>query len=257
VIEDQKSINKKINNLFKIIFILVISGISIFFIALFLLRKKVLIPIEYLMDIINKIKTDNKDYEKIIFCNDEIGAFTEQLFEMKEQRDRDFEKLKELSITDPLTGIKNRRSFFEISEKFFKLAKRKELALSIIMLDIDFFKKVNDTYGHIIGDEILKFLVQIVDKELRDSDIFARYGGEEFIIMLPDTTLDGAFKTANKLRKIIEDTPYEGDVEVPITISLGVAQLKNEKIFNDLIIRADDALYKAKDSGRNIAIKSE
>lgn len=247
---------EKINNLFKIIFILVISGISIFFIALFSLRKKVLIPIEYLMGVINKIKHDEKDFKKVIYCNDEIGVFTEQLFEMKEQRDKDFEKLKQLSITDSLTGIKNRRSFFEASEKFFKLAKRKEYPLSIIMLDIDFFKKVNDTYGHIIGDEVLKFLVKVVTKELRDSDIFARYGGEEFIILLPDTDIEGAYKTANKLRKIIEDSPYEGDVKVCITISLGIAQLKNEKLLNELIKKADEALYKAKDSGRNIAIKA-
>ena len=254
---DEDKTNKKINNLFRIIFILVISGISIFFIALFLLRKKILIPVEYLMDLINKLRNNDNNYKKIIYCNDEIGMLTEQLFNMKEQIDYNFEKLKELSTTDPLTGIKNRRSFFESSEKFFKLARRKGLALSIIMLDIDFFKKVNDTYGHIVGDEILKFISKIIEKELRDSDIFARYGGEEFIILLPDTDIEGAFKTANKLRKIVEDTPYEGDVEVSITISLGVAQLENEKIFNDLIKKADKALYKAKDSGRNIVIKAD
>ena len=247
---------EKMNNLFKLIFILVISGISIFFIALFSLRKKVLIPIEYLMGVINKIKHDEKDLEKIIYCNDEIGVFTEQLFEMKEQRDKDFEKLKQLSITDSLTGIKNRRSFFESSEKFFKLAKRKELELSVIMLDIDFFKKVNDTYGHLVGDEILKFLVKIVNLQLRDSDIFARYGGEEFIILLPDTNINGAYETANKLRKLIEKSPYTGDENIFITISLGIAQLQNEKILNELIKKADEALYKAKDSGRNIAIKA-
>jgi len=252
----QEKTQDKINNLFKIIFILVISGISIFFIALFSLRKKVLIPIEYLMGVINKIKHDKNDFEKIIYCNDEIGVFTEQLFEMKEQRDKDFEKLKQLSITDSLTGIKNRRSFFESSDKFFKLARRKELALSIIMLDIDFFKKVNDNYGHLVGDEILKFLVKTVNKELRDSDIFARYGGEEFIILLPYTDIDGAYKTANKLREIVEKTPYAGDENIFTTISLGIAQLSNEKTLNELIKKADEALYKAKDSGRNIAIKA-
>ena len=255
--EHQENVTKKINNLFKIIFILVVSGISIFFIALFLLRKKVLIPIEYLMDVIEKVKNNEDDYEKIIYCNDEIGIFTEQLFEMKEQIDKDLEKLKELSSTDPLTGIKNRRAFFEISENFFKLSRRKELPLSLIMLDIDFFKKVNDTYGHSIGDEVLKYLVKIVNKELRDSDIFARYGGEEFIILLPETDIEGAFKTADKLRKIIENTPYEGDVEISITISCGVAQLTNEKIFNDLIIKSDKALYRAKDGGRNMVVKSD
>jgi diguanylate cyclase (GGDEF)-like protein len=203
------------------------------------------------MDVIDKIKHGRTDFKKIIFCKDEIGTFTEHLFDIKEQRDKDFENLRQLSITDPLTNTKNRRAFFEISEKFFKLARRKELDLCIILIDIDHFKKVNDTYGHIIGDEILKFLVKQLDKELRDSDILARYGGEEFIVLLPDTDLDGGVKTAEKIRKAIEEETYKGDVEVAITISLGVAQLQNEKIINDLIRKSDEALYKAKNNGRN------
>lgn len=250
-------VNNEINTLFRIIFILVVTGISIFFISLFLLRKKVLIPIEYLMNVIDSINKGKKNYKKIIFCNDEIGILTEQFFKMKEQRDIDFENLRLLSTIDPLTGIKNRRSFFEISERFFKLARRKDVALSIIMLDIDHFKKVNDTYGHIVGDEILKFLVKIVNNEIRDSDVFARYGGEEFIILLPDTELEGAVKTAQKIRKVFESTSYKGDVEVSITVSFGVAQMKNEKIFNNLIIRADKALYQAKEGGRNMVVQSD
>ena len=170
---------------------------------------------------------------------------------MKAQRDQDFEDLRKLATTDPLTKAKNRRAFFDLSEKFFKLAKRKDLPLSVMILDIDFFKKVNDTYGHLVGDEILKFLVKQVDMILRDSDILARYGGEEFIILLPDTDINGALKTAQKIRKTIEMTPYKGEVEVPFKVSLGVAQLGKQKILKDLIKNADDALYRAKEYGRN------
>jgi len=252
--EHSKNLNilaQKIDSLFSLIFILVISGISVFFISLFVLRKKVLIPIEYLSSIIEKFNHGDKNFKKIIHCDDEIGLFTKQFFEMKDQLDVDFDKLRKLSITDPLTGIKNRRAFFEVSENFFKLANRKDLPLSLLILDIDLFKKVNDTYGHIIGDEILKFLVKQTNQTLRDSDIFARYGGEEFIILLPDTDLNGAIQVAEKIRKAIESTPYQGDVEVSITVSLGVAQLQNEKILNKLIQRADEALYRAKEYGRN------
>ena len=247
----KSKLNDEIDSIFSLIFILVISGISVFFISLFVLRKKVLIPIEYLSSIIEKFNHGDKNFKKIIHCDDEIGLFTKQFFEMKDQLDVDFDKLRKLSITDPLTGIKNRRAFFEVSENFFKLANRKDLPLSLLILDIDLFKKVNDTYGHIIGDEILKFLVKQTNHTLRDSDIFARYGGEEFIILLPDTNLNGAIQVAEKIRKTIENTPYQGDVEVSITVSLGVAQLENEKILNKLIKRADEALYRAKEYGRN------
>ncbi len=244
-------LDSDINTLFSLIFILVVSGISVFFISLFILRKKVLVPIEYLSDTITRFKNGEEDFEKTIYCNDEIGLFTEQFFDMKEQRDRDYEAIHKLALTDSLTEVKNRRAFFDSSEKFFKLARRKELALSVILIDIDFFKKVNDTYGHIIGDEILKFLVKQTQKVLRDSDILARYGGEEFIVLLPDTDLEGAIKAAQKIRSTIEETPYQGDVEVSITISCGVAQLHHEKLLKDLIQKSDEALYRAKEFGRN------
>jgi diguanylate cyclase (GGDEF)-like protein len=250
-------IDVKIDSLFQVITVLGVAELGVFIISLILFRKKVLIPLSYLTNTIEKIKHGEKNIEKIIYSDDEIGLFTEQIFDMKAQIDKDMMKLKELSSIDSLTGIKNRRSFFEASENHFKLAKRKDLALCVIMLDIDFFKKVNDTYGHVVGDEILKFLVINVKKSLRKSDIFARYGGEEFIILLPDTTLEGGIKTAEKIRKRIESTTYKKDVEVNITISLGIAELKHEKTLTELIQKADEALYKAKKGGRNMVVEAD
>lgn len=244
-------IKKDIDRLFSFIMVLVLSGIIVFFISLFILKRKVLTPIEYLSDTITRFKNGEENIEKVIFCNDEMGLYTEQFFEMKSKIQKDFDMMQELSRTDSLTKIYNRRAFFDSSEKFFRLARRKALPLSLILIDIDNFKQVNDTYGHMIGDEILKFLVEQVQKVLRDSDIFARYGGEEFIILLPDTDIEGGAKTAEKIRSIIEDTPYQDQAEVSITISCGVAQLHHDKLLKDLIKRADEALYRAKEYGRN------
>lgn len=249
--ENRDVLKKEIDQLFTLIMTLVLSGIFVFFISLYILKRKVLKPIKYLTDTITKFKNGDKDIKKIIYCNDEMGLFTEQFFQMKDKIEEDFHAMKELARTDHLTKIYNRRAFFESSERFFKLSRRKALSLSVILIDIDHFKKVNDTFGHQIGDEVLKFLVTQVKKELRDSDIFARYGGEEFIILLPDTDLEGGVKTANKIRHLIQEFPYQEKVEVAFTISCGVAQLNHDILFKDLIKRADDALYRAKEYGRN------
>ena len=120
------------------------------------------------------------------------------------------------------------------------------------MIDIDFFKKVNDTYGHLIGDEILKHLVNTVKNTLRSSDIFARFGGEEFMILLPETAKKHALSKAEEIRTKVETTPYKDEnYDITITISIGVADKQDEQELKDLIIRSDEALYLAKNNGRN------
>ncbi|MDF1875858.1 GGDEF domain-containing protein, partial [Sulfurimonas sp. SAG-AH-194-I05] len=154
--------------------------------------------------------------------------------------------------TDYLTNILNRRAFFEIADKMSQLAFRSKKTFSILILDIDFFKKVNDTYGHLVGDDILKHLVQNVLSEIRESDVFARFGGEEFIAFLSDTDEKGAFALAEKIRISIEATPYVDDTLcIPITVSIGASEQRDEKVLASLIKRADEALYRAKDNGRN------
>jgi diguanylate cyclase (GGDEF)-like protein len=165
-------------------------------------------------------------------------------------------KLLEISTIDYLTNISNRRHFFEIGTKYFHITQRENNDLTIIAIDIDFFKKINDTYGHNIGDEILKFITNIINKDIRKSDIFARTGGEEFSILLNNTDEKKAYIFAEKIRKDIENSIYKNkDLEIKVTISLGISQLRqNDEKLDSIIVRADKALYQAKRANRNKSI---
>ena len=165
------------------------------------------------------------------------------------------EKNRELEIlasTDALTGVKSRRNFFDIGKQYILMAKRDNIPLSFIMLDIDYFKKVNDTYGHMAGDEVLKNFTQIISNNLRKSDIFGRVGGEEFAIMLHNTDKNTALQVAEKIRKQISDDSVKyHDKNINITVSLGVAVLKDDDTLDSLFNKADKALYTSKQNGRN------
>ncbi|TET18112.1 MAG: diguanylate cyclase [Candidatus Cloacimonadota bacterium] len=164
-----------------------------------------------------------------------------------------YEEVKALSIRDGLTGAFNHRYFQEKLADEIRRVQRSGLPFAILMFDIDNFKKFNDTYGHQIGDSILKHLAEIVMKSIREIDIFARYGGEEFIILLPDTEKEGALEVAEKIRLLIEIRPLNiHDIIYPITVSIGCAVFPSDgEDKNTLIKSADDALYSAKQEGRN------
>ena len=165
-------------------------------------------------------------------------------------------KLVEIATKDYLTNISNRRHFFEIGLKSFHIAKREDSTLSIICIDIDLFKNINDTYGHSIGDEILKFISKNMSKYIRRADILARTGGEEFTILLNNTSEENAYIFAEKIRSEIANLNYiNNDIKIQITISLGISQLMQEdEDLDSIIIRADKALYEAKNTGRNKSI---
>jgi len=165
------------------------------------------------------------------------------------------EKLKLLASTDPMTKLYNRRSFTKISEHTLDLSKREKQKLSIIMLDIDKFKNINDSYGHQVGDDVIITLADKLIELQRKSDITCRYGGEEFVILLPNTSLDGAKIVAEKIRERIERLRIKlpSNEDLSFTISLGISQVDLENVNNIEIAlkKADDALYEAKESGRN------
>lgn len=163
------------------------------------------------------------------------------------------EELRTLATTDPLTGAYNRRRFIERAEAEIARGKRYESPVSMLTLDIDHFKKINDTHGHPVGDEVLKALVDICQHTLRTTDIFARMGGEEFSAILPETDIEDAGKTAERLRRAVERSKVITDGgTITYTISIGLSQAHdNEESLPDLMRRADDALYRAKESGRN------
>ncbi|MEA3352547.1 MAG: diguanylate cyclase [Campylobacterota bacterium] len=171
---------------------------------------------------------------------------------------RSKDELKLLASTDSMTKLYNRRYFSKVSEHIFDLAKRDKVPLSVILLDIDKFKDINDTYGHNIGDEIIIKLANKLKEHQRKSDIVCRYGGEEFVLLLPNTSSEGAMTVANKIKEEVENTTTDisDDIKIKFTVSLGVSDIENrsENSIEAALIRADKALYKAKETGRNKVI---
>ncbi|MFA9239332.1 MAG: diguanylate cyclase [Candidatus Paceibacteria bacterium] len=154
---------------------------------------------------------------------------------------------------DRLTGLFNRNKFDEFYSKEVKRSKRYKTELSIIIFDIDDFKIINDTHGHQIGDVVLKEISQIISLHIREQDIAVRWGGEEFLVLLPHTNLDGATTVANKIRTNIEVYSFT-QLNLKITASFGVCELKEEDTDKSLILRTDKFLYEAKNNGKNKVI---
>lgn len=154
-----------------------------------------------------------------------------------------------LATKDPLTSINNRHMFAELFAKESATAKRYDSDLSLLMLDLDYFKKINDTYGHNIGDYVLKTFTSIVAELIRDADSFARWGGEEFVVLLRHTSCDQAFAVAEKIRLAIE--AYDFGQAGNITCSIGITAVQDDDSLSEVIERADKALYAAKHQGRN------
>ena len=157
-------------------------------------------------------------------------------------------ELEKTAITDPLTGIPNRRFFQEKLKEEILLAQRYSRPFSLILMDIDHFKKINDKYGHDIGDKVLGEFSSLIAEHTRDADFFCRIGGEEFAVILPETTLNDAVRVAKKINKMVRENPT---ATVPVTVSLGVVEYIKGESEADIYKRADNALYKAKTSGRD------
>ncbi|HUP47066.1 MAG TPA: diguanylate cyclase [Thermoanaerobaculia bacterium] len=163
-------------------------------------------------------------------------------------------RLELLSITDGLTKLHNHRHFQDELARAFEETERYHRPLSLAMIDIDYFKNVNDTYGHAVGDEILIRVASLYRESVRSTDLVARYGGEEFAVMMPETALDDALAFAEKIRSTIEATPMPTQAgTLHVTVSLGVASVPRTAIRTpkELIVAADEALYRAKRNGRN------
>lgn len=167
-------------------------------------------------------------------------------------------RLKKQALTDSLTGVANRRHIEDYCQTVLQQAKREQLDASIIVFDIDNFKQINDQYGHVVGDEVLKALSTFCQTILRQKDKLGRYGGEEFVVVLPEVNLLNAYQVAERLRVGAEELKF-GDSDKPfnITISLGVAEFNQEETMDHLIDRADEALYQAKAEGRNCTLKAK
>lgn len=162
-------------------------------------------------------------------------------------------QLQLFATTDALTGLANRRELEKVALREFRRAQRFKRDLSIMMLDLDHFKQINDNYNHTIGDQVLRHVAGILNGVIRGQDFLVRFGGEEFLILLPETHVKGTKLLAARICRLVEDSAYENDnLRIPVTISIGVSAFDAaDKTPNDLIVRADQALYQAKREGRN------
>ncbi len=193
------------------------------------------------------LKYGANDYLAKPFASEEFYCRITQSLEMLEL----VRKLKEASIRDALTGLYNRRYFFDAGKKFHSCALRDSMTLAVAMVDIDFFKKVNDTYGHKAGDEVLKHVAEGLSGRFRGSDIVARYGGEEFCVLAVNMSRQAAMTVFDELRRSIERSRTKVDNKsISVTVSIGVC-CEPCKSLEEMLAKADDMLYQCKRSGRN------
>lgn len=192
----------------------------------------------------NELAKHREELEEVIIKR------TYQLQSEIEIRKKAEKRLKAIATTDHLTQLYNRHKFSEILQFEISRERRNGIGLSLILCDIDKFKKVNDTYGHIQGDNILKSFSEVVKTSIRETDIVARWGGEEFVILIVNSDIQRASKLANKLQMLIENTKFKG-VKGGITASFGVSKYEKGDTEQSFINRADIAMYKAKQNGRN------
>ena len=240
------------------------------------------------------LKQLDKDYPSMLTNDDKIGAFpllsddeitgciiAKSMIEKLSKRDIDYleqltrqaaatinransySTILQYATLDALTNLNNRRQFETRLGQEISITKRQGKPLCAMMIDIDFFKKVNDTYGHAAGDEVLRSVASIIKQALRESDIPSRYGGEEFAILLPFTHLEEAKIVGERLRKAVEVTPItinqdsDNKKQINVTISMGLAEFDSQETGEALFERADKALYNAKSNGRNQVVSIE
>ena len=198
--------------------------------------------------------------EHLLSDGDKILIGTRMYFKFQYQDTVDAkyqQTLFQAATVDALTGLYNKKYFVDVLSKDFSYSRRNKAPLSLLMMDIDFFKKINDTYGHPAGDYVLKTVGQFLAKQIRMENIACRFGGEEFSIILRNVGADLAFSIAERIRMGIEKEKLEfKGKNIPVTISIGIATLDSENFdtFEDLIQAADENLYEAKDGGRNRTI---
>lgn len=199
-------------------------------------------------------------YNALIWPTCGIGIFLTLLLDQLYRRIFLYRrKTEELARVDDLTGIANRRHFMEVSAQLLETCRREGDPVSVIMFDVDRFKRVNDTNGHLAGDTVLRHISGVLKDSLRKSDFPGRYGGEEFAVILPNTPPEKSFRVAEKIRQTVMESPVRvyGGASIDMTISAGVSGVDsttNRVTLENLVREADDALYEAKRTGRNRAV---
>lgn len=167
-------------------------------------------------------------------------------------------RIEELAQVDELTGLQNRRYIRKSLNEEMARAQRTGVACSVAIIDLDFFKKINDQFGHPVGDEALRIFALTLFANLRTIDKLGRYGGEEFLLILPDTANDQAVRTLDRLRSIVSEMDWSATLgSMKLTMSAGICSVRQEDSADDILVRADAALYRAKDAGRNRVVSTK
>jgi diguanylate cyclase (GGDEF)-like protein len=238
---------------------LLLTGVVILFVLLATIQKTVLNPVTNLIQSVAQVaSTQDLSTRLPLKGSDELTTLTQSVNQMLRTLEKAHDELWMTARIDYLTGVSNRRHFMDRFAKELSLAQRHQREFSVLHLDIDHFKQINDTYGHNLGDEVLKAMAAACVRALRNSDIFGRLGGEEFGVILPETPLESAAMAAERLRQAVAnlEIPTEKGA-VRLTISIGVTQFRPEDDTTPetILQRADQALYEAKNTGRNRVIK--
>jgi diguanylate cyclase (GGDEF)-like protein len=222
-------------------------------------NQSIVKPVLRIKAITEKLAKGDLKQQIDVTNDDEIGELARDITNMASSLDSINQKLNDAARTDGLTGILNRRSCDEVLEQHFNAALRYDMIFSVVMLDIDHFKSVNDMHGHAAGDQTLRTFAAICQEQIRDCDFIFRFGGEEFLVLLPNTDKNDSMVVAERIRKSIRNATIElEDKKIKITASLGISSFPEDGLEQGELIRnADNALYKAKDNGRNQSVAFE
>ncbi len=222
-------------------------------IVAYLLTRQIMVPLSALTRGAEKVAEGDLDVRLPVRRNDEIGFATTVFNEMVAKLKLSQAKLEQLATTDPLTGLNNRKRVMGVLRDLYAYYRRYEAEFSVLMLDVDHFKVVNDTYGHQAGDTVLKQVAELLNENLRNVDAAGRYGGEEFIVILAESGVDESIQAAERIRKAVASHTFiHEDQKIQIHISVGIGRIRKEDRDEQKVVgRADMALYRAKNEGRN------
>lgn len=243
----------RINQLRNVSLLIALLLLTLIGAASFLLAQSILKPLKHLTTAAKRVSAGDLNVKLQHIGNDELGLTMEAFNRMVGQLKQSYDELETLSITDPLTGLANRKRIMTVLADHFERYRRHQITFSVLMIDIDHFKRINDQHGHLVGDTVLRQVGEVFHTVLRSIDIAGRYGGEEFLILLDQTPETEAMYTAERIRKAIEQHPFHHEeITLHATLSIGIATVNAINLTENTLIRnADDALYRAKHAGRN------
>lgn len=222
-------------------------------IVAYLLTRQIMVPLSALTKGAERVAEGDLDVRLPVYRNDEIGFATTVFNEMVAKLKLSQTKLEQLATIDPLTGLNNRKRVMSILRDHYKYYRRYKTGFSVLMIDVDHFKDVNDTYGHQAGDTVLKQVAEIFNENLRNVDSAGRYGGEEFLVILAESGMDESIQAAERIRKAVASHKFiHEDQEIQVHICVGIGRIQKQDGDEQKVVkRADIALYRAKNEGRN------